>query len=233
MLTTSSTEPCPSPIPLPSESELASALGGALLLRASRRRHGAFSALLELTGLALTARGVAGPLRRALIRLGAHRRSIHLGMTLTVHRPVNEVFSFCRDFENFPRLIGGLHRVIDYEDGRSHWEVLAPSGEVVEWDAVVTKYVPNSVIAWESVAGSPVRSSGLVRFAPVHEGHGGTRLDVTIEYEPCTTTLDDAVHALMDVPRERQLGADLAHADFYFTSRPSAGGASPAVDGAA
>lgn len=232
MLTTSSSGPCPSPIPLPSESELASALGGALLLRASHRRQGAFAALLELAGLALTARGVAGPLRRALIRLGAHRRSIHLGVTLTVHRPVNEVFSFCRDFENFPRLIGGLHRVIDHEDGRSHWEVLAPSGEVVEWDAVVTKYVPNSVIAWESVAGSTVRSSGLVRFAPVLGG-GATRLDVTIEYEPCTTTLDDAVRALMDVPRERQLRADLAHADFYFTSRPAAIEPSPTVDGAA
>ena len=41
-------------------------------------------------------------------------------------------------------------------DGRSHWCASTPAGRSLEWDTVTTKYVPNRVIAWQSVPGSPV-----------------------------------------------------------------------------
>ena len=76
--------------------------------------------------------------------------------SIEVDRSVGEVFAFLNDFENFPRVIGNLRSVIDYQDGRAHWEAYTPTGHIVEWDTVVTKYVPRSVIAWESTSGSEV-----------------------------------------------------------------------------
>ena len=73
-------------------------------------------------------------------------------MTVVVERPVSEVVEFCRDFENFPEVINGFLSVSDQQDGRSHWKVETPRGEVIEWDALVTKYVPNSAGKWDTIS---------------------------------------------------------------------------------
>ena len=198
---------------------LGAALAGGALVIAGRRKGGALGLLAGLAGVGLIVQSAYEPLRRILVRTGAARRAIHLHHSVIIDRPVHEVFEFCHDFENFPRIIGGLHNVVDYQDGRSHWTVVTPSGRTVEWDAVVTKYMPNTVIAWESVRSSPVRTSGLLRFSP--SGDGGTRLDLQVDYEPATTTMDEALHALFDVPIEEQLRADLARVSFYLASQPN------------
>jgi uncharacterized membrane protein len=135
-----------------------------------------------------------------------------------IDRPVREVFTFCRDFENFPRVIQSLHRITDFQDGRSRWEVMSPSGEILTWDAEVTKYVPNAVLAWRSLPGSIVDCNGLIRFAPTPSG--GTRLQIQIDYDPGTTGFTDALRALLDIPREQQLEADLSRANFYLEGQP-------------
>jgi uncharacterized membrane protein len=157
---------------------------------------------------------------REILRVGAKRRRIHLRKTLVIDRPVREVFTFCRDFENFPRVIQSLHRITDFQDGRSRWEVVSPSGEILTWDAEVTKYVPNAVLAWRSLPGSIVDCNGLIRFDPTPTG--GTRLQIQIDYDPGTTGFTDALRALVDIPRERQLEADLSRANFYLEGQPPA-----------
>ena len=131
-------------------------------------------------------------------------------MTVVVERPLADVFRFCRDFANFPQILDVLESVEDSEDGRSHWVVRAPGGERIEWDARVTKYVPNSVIAWESVANSPVRASGLMRFSPLDDAT--TRVDMTLAYRPDRTALRDAVHALIAPANGPRLREGLARA---------------------
>jgi uncharacterized membrane protein len=183
-----------------------------------RRGRGALAA--RLAGSALLVAAFAPALVRRLLRAGAARRRVHLRTTLEVDRPVHEIFEFCRDFANFPRVIQSLHSVTDFQDGRSRWEVISPRGELLSWDVQVTKYVPNVVLAWRSVAGSIVDCNGLVRFAPTSTG--GTELQIEIGYDPRHTGLSDAVRALFDVSRKEQLEADLARANFYFTTQPPA-----------
>src|SRR5437773_920854 len=154
-------------------------IGGALLAHRRDRRVGP---LALLVGLGLIGQ-VAQPLvRRWLLRRGAARRRVRLRTTIEVGRPVPEVFAFCKDFENFPRVIGSLRRVVDYQDGRSHWEAYTPSGDTIEWDSVVTKYVPNAVVAWSSLPNAEVDMTGLIRFAATPAG--GTRLVVDLTYRP-------------------------------------------------
>ena len=98
----------------------------------------------------------------------------------------------------------------DSQDGRSHWAVRSPTGHSVEWDATVTKYVPSSVIAWESVPNSPVRASGLMRFFPLSPT--ATRVDLTITYQPLRTGFADAFRALVGANNTVRLRTELAQA---------------------
>jgi uncharacterized membrane protein len=171
----------------------------------------------HLSAAAVIAGALSPTLLRWVRRTGHRRRAVDLRMTVVVERPVAEVFQFCRDFANFPDILDRLEEVVDYEDGRSHWVARSPSGERVEWDAVVTRYVPNSVIGWQSVPHSPVRASGLMRFSPL--GNDATRVDLTLTYRPERTPLRDAVRAVMAPPAERRIRTDLARASRQLTQR--------------
>jgi uncharacterized membrane protein len=202
-------------------------LGGTMLGYAALRRGRAPSAA-RFAGTALLVAAFAPAFTRQLRRAGAARRRFHLRTTLDLDAPVHQVFEFCRDFENFARVIQSLHSITDHQDGRSHWEVISPSGELLAWDAEITKYVPNVVIAWRSLPGSVVDCNGLIRFSP--KANGGTRVQLDIGYNPCHTGLTDAIHALFDVSRKDQLEADLARANFYIVSKAQASQALAAAE---
>lgn len=171
-----------------------------------------------------TASVVAGAVLPAVLnwlrRTGSARRSVDMRMTVVVERPVQEVFEFCRDFENFPTIVDVLLSVEDSQDGRSHWAVRSPKGETIEWDAIVTKYVPNAVIAWESVPGSVVRAGGVMRFAPLSPKE--TRLDISLTYQPLRTNLNEALHALMSAPNAKRIRGELIRAAREVSADPSA-----------
>jgi uncharacterized membrane protein len=133
-------------------------------------------------------------------------------LSFIVPRPVEQVFAFCRDFENFPRLIRALRHVRDHGDGRSHWSASTPSGGTVEWDTVTTKYVPNSVIAWESVGHSPVRMRAILRFLPED---GVTCMKVSVEYQVIEGTMRDALLALTIRSRAGNLSSQIRHLADY------------------
>lgn len=199
--------------------QLAEALLAGALLGYSSDRSDRRAAISRAAAVGLLVSAWIPALGARLLQAGAARRRIHLRKTLVIDRPVRDVFAFCRDFENFPRVIQSIHRITDFQDGRSRWEVVSPRGEILTWDAEVTKYVPNAVLAWRSVPGSVVDCNGLIRFAPT--AAGGTRLQIQIDYDPRMTGLADAARALLDVSRERQLEADLSRANFYIKGQPS------------
>lgn len=201
-----------------SATRLAGAVLGGALVGYAGKRQGQLGAMSRLLGAGLVFSSLAPSLSRSVVRAGAARRSVRLRTTLLVDRPVREVFAFCHDFENFPRVVHSLSQVIDYQDGRSHWEVLSPSGDVMAWDAVVTKYVPNVVIAWRSVPGSVVDFAGVLRFAPF--GGNRTRVAVDICYDPCHTGFHDAVSALVHARRQDELRQDLSRASGYLHAAP-------------
>jgi uncharacterized membrane protein len=196
----------------------AAGLGGALLgLSTERRTRG----MLRILGLGLIAFAVRPLFEKRVEKAGDRRRRVSFKSVIDVERPVNEVFAFFKNFENFAHVMGGIRSVVDYEDGRSRWEVYTPSGGTLAWDAVVTKYVPNSVIAWESVPRSLVETTGLVRFTSI--APGWTRLEISFTYRPARTDFSDAVHSLLAPRASRRLRADLEHTRFYLESLPRVG----------
>ena len=89
------------------------------------------------------------------------------------------VFTFWSNLENFPHIMQNVEDVRVAGD-TSHWRVKGPLGKSVEFDARITEKDPERGIAWQSIEGGDVDTSGQVRFEEVTEGR--TRIDVTMNY---------------------------------------------------
>jgi uncharacterized membrane protein len=90
----------------------------------------------------------------------------------------------------------------------AHTKVAGPAGSTAEWDAVITEQIPNRVIAWESVEGSPVKTQGRVQF--LENRNGGTRISVRMAYTPPAGALGHAVVAILGKDPKHQMDQDLA-----------------------
>lgn len=181
-------------------------LGGGLLALRGLARGGVSGKALGVVGAGLAARGITNiPLRR-LIGTGAGRRAIEVQKTINIQAPVEEVYRFWSNFENFPHFMAHVKEV-STSNGVSHWTAAGPAGMPVEWDAVVTKDVPNEVLAWKSAPGEVVKSAGIVQFRP--NADGGTRVTVRMSYNPPTGALGHTVATLFGVDPKSALDEDL------------------------
>jgi uncharacterized membrane protein len=130
--------------------------------------------------------------------------------SITVNRPVEEVYAFWRDFENLPRFMRHLESVQVTGERRSHWKALAPAGRTVEWDAETLEDVPNERIAWRSLPGADVYNAGTVEFARAPGGRG-TEVRVTLEYDPPFGKLGSKVAMLWREEPGQQVQDSLRH----------------------
>jgi uncharacterized membrane protein len=128
--------------------------------------------------------------------------------TVTVNRPPDELYRFWRDFENLPRFMSHLESVRITGERRSHWVAKAPAGTTVEWDAEITKDVPDQLIAWRSVEGSDVENSGVVRFDRAPGGRG-TEVRVELFYDPPAGLIGAGVAKLFGEEPGQQIKGDL------------------------
>ncbi|ABA25253.1 cyclase/dehydrase (plasmid) [Trichormus variabilis ATCC 29413] len=103
--------------------------------------------------------------------------------TLTINKPVEELYRFWRNFDNLPRFIKHLKQVRVHDEKRSHWISKGFLNESVEWDVVITEDRENELIAWTSVEGAAIETSGRVHFKPA-PGNRGTEVKTVREFTP-------------------------------------------------
>ena len=190
----------------PSTRLLMGLTGGSAALSGSRLRT-PIGAVVSAIGLGVLARAITNLPTKRLVGVGAGRRGVEIHKTINVAAPVEDVFAFWSNYENFPRFMSHLREVRVPREGYSHWVAEGPGGIPVAWDAVTTRYVPNELIAWKSVEGSPIASAGIVRFDPNPDG--GTRIDIRLAYNPLVGALGHAVAALFGVDPKRAMDEDL------------------------
>ena len=138
-------------------------------------------------------------------RLGG-RRGIHVEESVTINRPIAEVYRFWRNFENLPQFMQHLESVATREEGISHWTAKGPGGVKVEWDARVINEIDNKLIAWQSLEGSTIATAGSVNF---DEAPSGTRVRVHLQYSPPGGKLGAAVAWLFGEEPNVQVRDDL------------------------
>jgi len=73
--------------------------------------------------------------------------------TVTIERPVAEVFAFYRDFRNLPRFLGDVFAVEPIDSTRSRWTVQGPLGIRGHWTTTVTEERRDELIRYE-IAGA-------------------------------------------------------------------------------
>ncbi|MCI0458181.1 MAG: SRPBCC family protein [Gemmataceae bacterium] len=185
---------------------LAGAVGCGLMANCLARRT-PLAACLGTVGFGLFLRGLTNLEMKQLLGLGDGRRGIHFLKTIHLAVPVEQAFAFWSSFENFPQFMTHVREVRDLGDGRSRWTVEGPAGIPVHWDAVATQQIPNRLLAWESVPGSPVAHAGVVHFQP--NSDGSTRVHIRLSYVPPAGVLGHAVAALFGADPKREMDDDL------------------------
>jgi len=179
-------------------------VGAALMLAATQAR-GALSALLGVSGGALVARAATNRDMASLLGFGS--RGIAVQKTIYVAAPVERVFEFWTDYQNFPRFMHHVRDVRQLADNRSHWVVAGPAGVPVQWTAEVTGLIPGELIEWRSVSESDVRHEGEVRFVGTTDG--GTRISVRLSYLPPAGAFGHAVATMFGADPKSEMDADL------------------------
>ncbi len=149
------------------------ALGGALL----QRGYTGYCHVYDALGM--NSAGGPSDTRRAL----GGRAGVHVDESVTINRPIEELYRFWRNLENLPRFMRHLESVERITDTLSRWRAKGPAGTTVEWNAEIINEVPNQVIGWKSIEGSDVVSAGSVNFDDAGAGRG-TRVRVHLQYSP-------------------------------------------------
>jgi uncharacterized membrane protein len=134
------------------------------------------------------------------------RRAVDIQKTLYIEAPIDQVYSFWSNYENFPLFMSHVREVEDRGDGHSHWRVSGPGGVPIEWNAVLTQQTLNEVIAWRSEGGSMLENAGMIRFTAAGTG---TRVDLRFCYHPPAGGAGQAVVELLGVDPRAKLNEDL------------------------
>ena len=194
------------------------AVGAGLALAGlARRDRAGFAA--AVTGGALVLRGATGycPVNAAVGRNTgsdetrvalAGNRGVHVKTSVTIARPLPELYAFWRRLENLPDFLQHLRSVQQTSAERSHWIAAGPAGLQVEWDAEIINEVENQVIGWRSLPGSRIVSAGSVNFDDAGRDRG-TRITVHLRYDPPGGRLGAAVARMFGAEPSRQIREDL------------------------
>jgi len=176
----------------PTERVLSGGLGAALAAYGLSR--GTFTGLaLAVIGGSLVYRGATGhcSLYSALDLDSAHDghsvttlyKGVNVKETVTVDRSPDDCYAHWRKFENLPTFMSHMKSVRETSPTRSHWEVEAPAGLTVGWDAEIFNDRPGELIAWRSVENADVKNAGTVSFREAQGGRG-TEIVVQLSYSP-------------------------------------------------
>jgi uncharacterized membrane protein len=160
-----------------------------------------------MIGAALLLRGLTNMEVKRLTGIDAGRRAVEVQKTINVAAPIEWVYQLWTNYENFPRFMSNVREVRDTGNGLSHWVISGPAGVSIEWDAVVTRKIPNEIFAWKSIEGASVENSGLVRFDRNEDG--STRVQVRLSYNPPAGAIGHTVAKLFGADPKTQMDDDL------------------------
>lgn len=191
-----------------------SILGGSALmaygLLRRRRLMGLFYAGI---GAAVAYKGLKknDVINRSLKRLALHTGAtepVELATSMTIERPVEEVYKFWRNLQNLPRFLRHIDSIDEIDDQHSRWTARLPGDVHLEWRAKLVEETPNEVLAWQSVQGSDIFNEGYLTFESVFNGQG-TELHARIVYRPPAGEVGARIANFLEVVQEQFLKEDL------------------------
>ena len=86
--------------------------------------------------------------------------------SVVIHRPVNEVFGFYRNFSNLPRFLGDVMEVEQIDPATWRWTIQGPLGARAHWTIRVTEERANESIRFETVTVPMLKTAWQIYFTP-------------------------------------------------------------------
>jgi len=130
--------------------------------------------------------------------------------SIQVDVPVRTAYNQWTQFEEFPRFMDGVERVVQVSDTILEWTAEV-GGRMKTWTARITRQEPDQVIAWVSVDGAA--NAGTVSFHP-YDGVTRIELDLDVEPDGPIETAGDALGLV-----ERRAKGDLERFKAFIESR--------------
>jgi uncharacterized membrane protein len=182
-------------------------VAGGLLALYGLTRRGKVATILRTLGTGLLLNSARrGGLGIPGVPPADRRRAVDIQKTLYIDAPIDQVYAFWSNYENFPLFMSHVREVEDLGAGRSRWSVSGPGGLPIEWTAVLTQQAPEEVIAWRSEAGSMLENAGIIRFATAG---AGTRVNLRFCYHPPAGGAGEAVAQLLGSDPRAKVNEDL------------------------
>ena len=194
----------------------AAMLGGAILAGYGISRMSLGGLFLAGVGVGISYAGAqsaglleADGLRRMALGAPGSREKIEIEGSVTVDRPVGEVYSFWRDLPNLARFMKYIESVELLDDRHSRWTARVPKADwTLQWEAEVVDERSGELIAWRSLEGSEVINEGHVTFAQAPGGRG-TEIHARIRYRPPAGALGARLLEFLDALPQQLLKEDL------------------------
>lgn len=184
------------------------ATGGRAASRLGSRGSALTTASLGIAGTALLLRAVSNrPFTRLLSREADAEEGFLIQKSLHIYAETDELYSAWRALENFPSFMSHIREVTKLDDRRYRWSADGPGGVPVSWESEITADVPNELIAWRTVPGSVIQSSGVVQFEP--SSVGGTRIHLRMTYRPPADLVGHAAAVMFGADPRHQIDEDL------------------------
>lgn len=182
--------------------KLAKIAGGGLLVLYGLSR-GTFTGMgLAAVGGGLLYSGQKKPGEQGQTSEQTKASPISVRHSVTIFKPVEEVFRRWRDLEHLPEYLDQDITVEETGEKTSHWFLSGPAGIPIKWNAEITDEVEDDHISWQSTNEAHVQHSGTVRFTPLPHNRG-TEIHVALEYTPPGGTFGEkAARLLGDAPTQ-------------------------------
>lgn len=171
-------------------------------------------------GGAMLLRGLSGycPVYDAVDHLKNEKASnVNIRISSIVNKPVSEVYSFWRDFENLPKFMTHIESVKPLSYTISKWTAKGPAGiGKLRWKAEIVKDEKDKLISWNSLPESSIQNAGKVIFKPTE--NSGTEIIVTISYHAPLGITGEGAAKLLNPYFEKLVEEDLMNFKTYMES---------------
>ncbi len=197
------------------EERMLSTVTGGLLL--GQALIGNRNPLKMAAGGYLLYRGISGHCAAysALDRIkNAEPKDISIKTSLTVNKPVDEVYATWRDLENLPNFMSHLESVTVTGKTTSSWKARIPGGlGTIDWEATIIKDEPNEQIQWQSNEGAMIENAGAVSFRDA--GDLGTEIQIYLSYHAPAGKIGEGIARLLNPVFEHMILQDVSNFTEY------------------
>ncbi|RZJ70072.1 MAG: SRPBCC family protein, partial [Flavobacterium sp.] len=133
--------------------------------------------------------------------------NVSITTSLSVDRPVSEVYQAWRQLENLPLFMKHLHSVMVIDEHKSEWKANLPAGiGTIGWKAEILMDEPNKLLSWHSMPGATINNAGKVKFV---DNGSSTEIEVTISYHAPMGAAGEAAAKLLNPVFEKMIKNDI------------------------